>query len=117
MRDKQTDQLLLRLRTLYNGSLWDDLEQHRLLMSDWLEERGRPEEAAALRGKRWLLITVEGQGWPPPCFIKTAYVSGQSWAIYLDSDWITSAVEEERYHRENPGRVDDQDEYAWTERW
>ena len=91
IRDKETDWLLLQLRTFFNRCNYAALREHALLMSDWLKERGRPLEAAALRSGRWMLLIMEGHGWPPPCEVVAEYVPGTHRQIYMDSDYITSA--------------------------
>ena len=91
IRDKETDWLLLQLRTFFNRCNYAASGEHALLMSDWLEERGRPLEAAALRSGRWVLLIMEGHGWPPPCEVVAEYVPGTHRQIYMDSDYITSA--------------------------
>lgn len=91
MRDKETDKELLQLRALFNEGRYAELRQRALYFSDWLDDRGRHDEAGYLRSPRWYVLIMEGQGWPPPCVITGEYVPGISRHIYLDSEWIAAA--------------------------
>jgi hypothetical protein len=118
MRDVQTDWLLLLLRRFFNESAWDKLTLHREIVSDWLEERGRLEEAQALRSPRWLLLITEGQGWPPPCVVVTDYLHGVGKSVYMESDWIGPAIAAEKQSQDAQAQDEgDPHGIAWTDRW
>lgn len=90
-RDKKTDWELVALRGLFNAGKHAELRERALLMSDWLEDRGRLAEATALRSGQWQLLIHAGHGWPPPCIIVGEYVPGTSSMLYLDSAWVAAA--------------------------
>jgi hypothetical protein len=91
IRDKETDSLLIHLRALFNQGKYAEVRQHALLMSDWLDDRGRHAAAAALRSGRWKVLVVSGTGWPPLTLIVDGDCRSDEGALYMDSDWLTSA--------------------------
>ena len=90
-RDTETDWLLLRLRAHFNLCEYALLAEHALLMADWLEERGRPEEAQLLRSHRYSIKILEGEGWPPPCRVTASGDCLGPGSTYFDSGWLTTA--------------------------